>query len=95
MTVHKRWRSSASVVGLLLATMASNGLLEAQNSNGLKIVVVEGDGAINNIQTGSGRKPVVEVRDEDDKPVAGARLKFGESTAVTSAIQQHEGQLQI
>jgi len=42
----------------------------------LKIVVVEGEGAINNIQRGSARDPIVEVRDENDAPVSGARLTF-------------------
>ncbi len=42
----------------------------------LKIVVVEGEGAVNNIRTRSATAPVVEVRDENDKPVAGAEVIF-------------------
>jgi len=42
----------------------------------LKVVVIEGEGAINNIRTRSATAPVVEVRDENDKPVAGAEVIF-------------------
>lgn len=42
----------------------------------LKIVVIEGEGAVNNIRTRSATAPVVEVRDENDKPVAGAEVVF-------------------
>jgi hypothetical protein len=64
---------------LLAAMMAFQDLCVAQSGAprpSLKIVVVEGEGAINNIQRGSGRDPVVEVRDENDAPVPGARLTF-------------------
>jgi hypothetical protein len=50
--------------------------MSAQARPGLKIVVVEGEGAINNIQLGAGKEPVVEVRDEADKPVSGAKVTF-------------------
>src|ERR1051326_1845488 len=76
MNFEKGRRKTAPVAALLLLfTMACDGWLDAQ-ARGLKIVVIEGEGAINNIQTGSARNPVVEVRDENDRPVAGARLKF-------------------
>jgi hypothetical protein len=39
-------------------------------------VVLEGEGAINNIKMGSGLRPVVQVRDETDQPVAGAKVTF-------------------
>lgn len=42
----------------------------------LKIVVIEGEGAVNNVRTRSATAPVVEVRDENDKPVAGAEVVF-------------------
>src|SRR5713226_6643767 len=53
-----------------------NATVSAQGRPGLKIRVVDGEGAINNIQLGSGREPVIEVRDENDKPVAGAKVTF-------------------
>lgn len=52
---------------------ASN--LVAQGS-GLKIVVIDGEGATNVIKSRSGHAPVVEVRDESDKPVPGAEVVF-------------------
>ncbi len=48
----------------------------AQGPASLKILVIDGEGAINNIQLGTGREPVVEVRDESDRPVSGAKVTF-------------------
>jgi hypothetical protein len=42
----------------------------------LKIVVVQGEGALNNIRTRSAAPLIVEVRDASDKPVAGAEVVF-------------------
>ena len=42
----------------------------------LKIVVVQGEGALNNIRTRSAAPLIVEVRDTGDKPVAGAEVVF-------------------
>src|SRR6266850_1548103 len=64
---------------LLACMMVFQDLSVAQSGSArpnLKIVVVEGEGAINNIQRRSARDPVVEVRDENDAPVSGARLTF-------------------
>jgi hypothetical protein len=43
---------------------------------GLKIVVIQGEGATNNIKTRAVTLPVVEVRDDSDKPVANAEVVF-------------------
>lgn len=43
---------------------------------GLNLVVVEGDGAINNVHQRTAREPVVQVQDENHKPVAGAAVVF-------------------
>jgi hypothetical protein len=64
------------VAVLLSCLMTFEGIAGAQTRASLRIMVIEGDGAINDIQRGSGRDPVVEVRDENDKPVAGAKLTF-------------------
>jgi hypothetical protein len=45
-------------------------------TGGLKIVVLQGEGAINNISAKTATQPVVEVRDENDKPVAGVEVIF-------------------
>jgi len=42
----------------------------------LKIVVLQGEGAVNSISGRTATQPVVEVRDEKDKPVAGAEVVF-------------------
>jgi hypothetical protein len=42
----------------------------------LTIVIVEGDGAINNIKQRTSRETIVEVQDENHKPVAGAAVVF-------------------
>lgn len=72
--MHRRGLQALAVV--LSCLMVCDGSLVAQAKSGLKIVVVDGDGAINNIQTGAGHEPVVEVRDASDKPVAGAKVTF-------------------
>jgi hypothetical protein len=43
----------------------------------LKIVVLEGEGAVNIIQQKTATAPVIEVRDQNDVPVAGAAVRFG------------------
>jgi hypothetical protein len=63
-------------VAVVLCLVLVQAPMSAQARPGLKIVVVEGEGAINNIQLGAGKEPVVEVRDETDKPVSGAKVTF-------------------
>jgi len=47
-----------------------------QNPISLQIVSVEGDGAINNVKQRVNREPIVQVEDENHKPVAGAAIIF-------------------
>lgn len=42
----------------------------------LNILILKGDGAINNIKARTARETIVEVRDENNKPVAGAAVVF-------------------
>jgi hypothetical protein len=63
-------------VALVLCLLLVQGPVIAQVRPGLKIVVVEGEGAINNIQLGAGKEPSVEVRDESERPVSGAKVTF-------------------
>jgi hypothetical protein len=42
----------------------------------LRIVVIEGEGAVNIIQQKTAVAPVIEVRDRNDQPVAGAAVRF-------------------
>lgn len=51
-------------------------LAQAQPGPPLKIVILEGEGAINNIRQRTARETIVEVQDENNRPVAGAVLLF-------------------
>ncbi len=42
----------------------------------LQILVIGGEGSINNVKQRTAREPVVEVRDENNRPVAGAIVFF-------------------
>lgn len=48
----------------------------AQLAPMLNLVVLEGEGATNNIRQRTAREPVVQVQDENHKPVAGAIVVF-------------------
>ena len=50
--------------------------LAAQQPPALKIVVVEGEGGVNIIQQKTAVRPLVEVRDRNNLPVAGASVTF-------------------
>src|SRR5579885_3013894 len=62
-------RAAVILVPMTLALMA-------QDQPRLNIVVVEGEGAINNIKQRTTRETIVEVQDENHKPVAGAAVVF-------------------
>jgi hypothetical protein len=62
--------TSLIVVARLLSAMP------VSTQSGLKIVVVEGEDAVNIIQQKTAVAPVVEVRDRNDQPVAGAVVNF-------------------
>ena len=49
---------------------------QAPRTAALKIVVLEGEGAVNILQQKTAVAPVVEVRDRNDQPVAGALVRF-------------------
>lgn len=69
-------RGSASVVCLLLASLcAALGWAQGPQPK-LEIVVVEGEGAINNVNDKGNHAPIVQVIDENQKPVAGAAVVF-------------------
>lgn len=52
------------------------GLSDAKGQSGLRIVVIESPEPINNMRKGSAREPVVQVQDENGKPVSGALVVF-------------------
>src|SRR5271169_220445 len=63
------------LAGLIALPFPPVGLAQAPVAK-LNLVIVEGDGAINNIRQRTAREPVVEVQDENHRPVAGALILF-------------------
>ena len=65
---------------VLLAILVVFNLLRvpawAQAPTGLSITIVEGEGAINNIRQRVNREPIVQVEDQNHKPIAGAVVVF-------------------
>lgn len=73
--MHSRTPHSLFLIFLLLLNFT--GLPAwAQNPTSLQIVIVEGEGAINNVKQRVNREPIVQVEDENHKPVAGAAIIF-------------------
>jgi hypothetical protein len=69
-----RWLSP--VLAILISIPATS-VVDAQAvAPMLNIVIVEGDGAINNIRQRTAREPIIQVEDENHKPVAGAAVIF-------------------
>lgn len=66
-----------TLVALIAAT--STTAYAAQNASatsGLKIVVIEGEDAVNVIQQKTAVAPIVEVRDRNNQPISGATVRF-------------------
>ena len=61
------------IIALVIGATVS---LDAQQAPSLKIVVLEGEGAVNIIQQKTAVRPLVEVRDRNNLPVAGATVTF-------------------
>src|SRR5262245_33760125 len=68
-------RSLAGCITTLLCTLAI--APAAGQSQALRIVVIEGENSVNIIQQKTAIAPVIEVRDRNDLPVAGAVVRFG------------------
>ena len=69
-----RWLSP--VLAILISIPATS-VMDAQAvAPKLNIVIVEGEGAINNIRQRTAREPIIQVEDENHKPIAGAAVVF-------------------
>ena len=87
---------SAAIVSLVLGSVLA---LEAEQASSLKIVVLEGEGAVNIIQQKTAVRPLVEVRDRNNLPVAGASVTFtiggggqgGPAAGVAGAVKGVQG----
>jgi hypothetical protein len=62
--------------GLLTGWQPAAAQDKAPPPDDLKIIIVRGDGFTNNLKKRIAREPIVEVRDRNDKPVAGATVTF-------------------
>ena len=60
----------------LLAQVSAISGSQAGAPKALSIVILDGEGALNNIRQRTAREPVVQVQDENHKPVAGATVLF-------------------
>ncbi|MBI2685968.1 MAG: carboxypeptidase regulatory-like domain-containing protein [Acidobacteria bacterium] len=60
----------------LLAQSVTYGYQDPPQIQKLNIEIVEGEGAVNNIRQRMAREPMVQVTDENRKPVAGAAVVF-------------------
>ena len=72
-------RTAARVAALMSVFGATTGwqpIRAAQNDGDLKIVILSGDGLTNNLKKRVSTTPIVEVRDRNNKPVAGATVAF-------------------
>src|ERR1051325_8556866 len=58
------------------ALLATAGTVGAQQNAGLRIAVIAGEDAVNIIQQKTAGAPLVEVRDRNKQPVAGALVTF-------------------
>jgi hypothetical protein len=72
---------STSMVRFLAAPMLACAILAAQEppiqaARRLNLVIVAGDGATNNIKLRTARETIVQVEDENHRPVAGAVVVF-------------------
>jgi hypothetical protein len=66
-----------SILLSLLISLPFSPSAAAQGAVGkINLIVVEGEGAINNIRQRTAREPIVQVEDENHKPIAGAAVVF-------------------
>ena len=68
----RRMRLSKLAVTVLISAVMG----AAAEQKTLQVNVIDGEGAFNDIHHGQARTPVVEVRDEDNRLVPGARVVF-------------------
>ncbi len=66
----------ALLMSVVLFCTGTTGPLLAQDTPRLKIIIIEGEGATNNIKQRTAREPIVEVQDENNRPVGGALITF-------------------
>ena len=71
------WFSAVITYLLVFQLICAPGYAQDQPApTALNIVIVEGEGAINSVRQRVAREPVVQVEDENHKPIAGAAVTF-------------------
>jgi hypothetical protein len=71
------FHSTRQLIALIALAGVFGGTAPAQNADDdLRVIVVEGEGFVNNIRHRTARDPVVEVHDRNRRPVAGALVIF-------------------
>ena len=76
MRIHSPVRSAMAATLSLFMALPPAWAQEAGGIKALNIVIVEGESAINNVRQRVAREPIVEVTDENKRPVAGALVTF-------------------
>jgi len=71
-----RQNPSIFLIFLVLLNLLNTPGWSQQAPTSLQIVIVEGEGALNNVKQRVNRDPIVQVEDENHKPVAGAAVVF-------------------
>jgi hypothetical protein len=61
---------------LLVLLLCASALVGAQAPQGLRVIIIDGDEAANIVAERIAAEPVVEVREDDDRRVAGAVVRF-------------------
>lgn len=85
----RRWLAAGLAVWAAAAPGFGQAAAGGPGRGGLRIYVLQGEQAVNNTRTGAATAPVVEVRDANDFPVAGAEVVF--RTPETGASATFEG----
>jgi hypothetical protein len=70
------WWSVGLTYLLVLQLLVPPGAGQTPAAPKLNLVIVDGDGAINNIRQRTAREPIVQVEDENHRPIAGAAVMF-------------------
>ena len=68
--------SALLIVSLVLYVPQARAQVHVAPPQGLRIMILSGEGALNNIEARTAREPVVQVQDQNHKPVAGAAVLF-------------------
>jgi hypothetical protein len=67
----------AAACALILASACPSAQAQATSTSGaLLVTILDGEGALNDIRQRTAREPIVQVEDENHKPVAGAAVLF-------------------